>query len=545
MRRTVLPLLLVSAGCARLPAPPPAGDTAYAREQVALALATPAAPPRDEGRVLREAVAALEPGAAAARASIDAAGETEGLLDVRTAEAQAVVDKARDAAGGDAFLGAAPLDLETVLLATYARNPDVEASRATWRATIRLYDQATSLEDVLLRYRAFARLSSPPVAAKAMGEAAFPYPGVLALKGEMIAAEVRMAREAARMRLRDVLASAAMAHADLAARAEEVALRAELVSLADRVLASARARVRSGTATQAELLEMEAERAMLENDRVRALAAAAEAAARLNSLLARDARAPIVAGPLPAPPSATPDLLALLALAERYAPEPRMARAEAERTAVAIRMAEAMLFAARAPGAAVEAPMAGAGKGSAMPPERTGARGPGRSVGGAMGAGMAPSPGAPLPAASMPGEVGTPATPPAPGAPASLGADLGWIAELRERRVARERQAEEGTLVAARGVATAHLGLDNARRMHLLTSGTTVPLATQAVEERMRLYEAGRSDFAEVFAALRRVVDARLGALAARQMYAEAAAKLWMSAGARPSAVPLGVGGVK
>jgi hypothetical protein len=543
MKTTLLPLIVLIGGCSRLPPPPPAGDTAFAREQVLRARGTPSAVPRDEARVLRETVAALEPEAAKALREIAAGSEAEGLLALESPGVGDTTVVLRDASGGDALLAGAPLDLETILLATYARNPDVESSRAEWRSTIRLYDQASALEDVLLRYRAFARLGTPPAAAKGMAEAAFPYPGVLALKGEMIGAEVRMATENVRMRLRDALASAAMARADAAARAEEASLRAELVGLADRMLAAARARVRAGTGTQAELLEMEAERAMLENERLQAIAARAEAGARLNTLLSRAPGAPIALQPLADPPASTPDVAVLLSLADRYAPEPRMAKAEAERTAIAIRMAEAMLFQSSPPGAVAVRPMDGAQAGEmsgaadsgatmAGPPRPAmgGSMGGLRTDGGGPGRRATPTPGLP------PGSEGPMSAAPQ-AVPAAIGAELGWIAELRERRVSLERKVEEAHLAASRAVVLAHLALDNARRMHAVAVGSTIPLATQAVEERLRLYESGRSDFAEVFGALRRAIDARLGAVTARQMYAEAEARTWMAAGARPSVV--------
>ncbi len=543
MKRPLIAMVALATACTRLPAPMPAGDTPYAREQIELARAAPPVRPHDEARALRDAAAALEPSAVEARRGIEAAEEAEGLLDLAAPGAREVVAKVRDRETGEAFLSAAPLDLETVLLATYARNPDVEAARATWRSTVRLYDQATYLEDVLLRYRAFARFATTPVASKAMGEAAFPYPGVVALKGAMIAAEVRMAREDTRMRLRDALASAAMAYVEAAAREEEARQRAELVGLADRMLTAARARVRTGTATQAELLEAEAERAMLENDRVQTLAAESEAKARLNTLLARDPTAPISLRPLSDPPAETPALAPLLALAERFAPEPRMARAESERTAIAIRMAEAMLFAVPPPGALAGLGMSRDASTSMGPATDRAPVGPRTAAGGGMGTAMtsgARAAGGSETASagdSMPPSGESASTAPAPAVPAALGADLAWVAELRERRVSLDRKVEEASRTAARRVVEAHLALDTARRMYALTVAKTIPLATQAVEERMRLYESGRATFSEVFESLRRVVEARLGAVSARRMYAEAEAKTWMAAGARPSVV--------
>ena len=57
------------------------------------------------------------------------------------------------------------------------------------------------------------------------------------------------------------------------------------------------------------------------------------------------------------------------------------------------------------------------------------------------------------------------------------------------------------------------------------------------VEERLTLYEAGRGEFAELVASMRRRLDAAHDAVAARHDYFMAQAMLWMAVGARPELV--------
>ncbi len=538
--RGLLPAVaLIAGGACSGPIPVKDGDTDYFREQVALARTARPVVPGEEAKAVREAAEALRPLADASQAEIDANADAEGLLDLSSPAAKDVMARASDPAKAEALLSAGPLELETVLLAAYARNPDVAAAKATWRSTVRMYDQATYLEDLLLRYRAFAKTASPAGASKAMGEAAFPYPGVVALKGEMIAAEVRMMREDARMRVRDVLAAAAMAWVEAGAKDREVKVEGEQVSLLERAVSAARARASTGSGMQADLLETETELAMAKNRLAQAAAAAAAAKGRLDTLLARDPTAPIAVAPAADPPAETPALAPLLDLAAKYAPETRAARAEAERTAVAIRMAEAMLFAPPPLGSAAglgmpenpagtppaKAPAARPGGGAAN-------EGMGTMGGSSGGTGAAKAP--PMPAGGMPAPGGA-EVPPA--APATFGGDLAWVAELRERKVALDRAVEEAARKAARDVVAAHLDLDAARRMFALAAKTTVPLARQAAEERLRLYESTPEGFAEVVEALRRSLSAREEEISARQMYGEAEAKAWMAAGARPAIV--------
>src|SRR5204862_6951301 len=120
---------------------------------------------------------------------------------------------------------------------------------------------------------AFADRAMPPVGAARMRDAAFPYPGMAALKNEMLDAEIAMARETLRMRVRDVFAAAADAYHTAAHHEREVKLRDEQLSLARRMASATKSRVESGRGLQAELLEMESEVAMAENEREHAVTA--------------------------------------------------------------------------------------------------------------------------------------------------------------------------------------------------------------------------------------------------------------------------------
>jgi outer membrane protein TolC len=314
-----------------------------------------------------------------------------------------------------------------------------------------------------------------------MKNEAFPYPGVVALRAEMIDRESEMARETTRMRLRDALVAAADAYHVAVHHGEELKLRDEELALADRLVAATKARVATGSSPQAELLSMEIERANAENDRAHAATSLARSRAELNSLLARDVAAPLDLSPheRETPPADAAPVAPLLALARRYAPEIRMARAEAARDAAALKMAERMLSAPPAPGETM---------------------------------------------------VGEPSA-------AAFGADVAWVERLRERHAALERAAEEAVRATERRVLAANDAMEAQRRMYVVASTTAAPLAAQAVEEQKRLYESGRGGAADLIAAYRRHLDARHDAVAARHDYLRARAELWAAVGARPELV--------
>lgn len=519
-------LAFALSACTALDIPPE--ETPYFREQMAIAHAAPrAVPPREEAAVLRDAAAKLDLRAAAETERMKRGDETEGLLDVTSADAKSFLASISDPKTAEAALSSTTFDLDRVLLAVFSRNRDVAAARAEWSATVQMYDQATYLEDLLLRYSAFARLATPRVGAAPMRDSAFPYPGTVALRGEMIDREVAMAREMTRMRLRDALAAGSDAFHTATHHEEELRIRDEQLALADRMVAATRALVETGRRPQSELLEMETERAMAANDREHAVTSLARARGELNALIDRDPAAPLVLAPHvhAAPPDEATPVEPLLALARKLSPEVRIARAEAERTAAALRMAEAMLFAAPAPGALVRS----AAMDDAMPS-------PSMEQGERPGAGGMGAMGAPRGAAEK-----SPQAPPLPprDAPPSgaFGSDAAWVAQLRERHASLVAAADEAVRAAERRVLTAHYELEAQRRMFIVAAKTEEPLASQAVEERLRLYETERADLADVVTSMRRRLDAAHDAIAARHDYWAAESKLWMAVGARPELV--------
>jgi len=527
MRSLRLMTLLTLAACTALEIPP--SETTYYSEQLAIARAAPsAAAPGAEAAALRDAAAKLDVRAAAESERISRGDETEGLLDVRTPAAREFLAKLVDPKSAQDVLATTPLDVERALLAAYARNADVAAARATWTATTLMYEQATYLEDTLSRYSAWTRLATPAVGASPMREAAFPYPGVVALKGEMIDREVAMAREMTRMRLRDVVVATSKAWHTAVHHGDELNLRDEMLSLAKRAAEATRARVASGKGPQAELLEMESDVAMAENDRLHAVTSLARARAELNTLLARDPNAPLVlsAHLHEDPPADAAPVEPLLALARRFSPEIRIAQAEASRSAAAIRMSEAMLFAAPAPGSVASVRPMGASMPAAA--ATSGASTTADAMGGAMPAARESPPSVP----SLPPRDVAPS-----GAPAAFGPDVAWISEMKARHAGLERAAEESVKAAERRVLVAHDEMEVQRRMYVLAAKNTEPLSAQAVEERLKLYEAGRGDFGGLVASMRRRLDAAHDAVAARHDYFMAQAMLWMAVGARPELV--------
>jgi outer membrane protein TolC len=174
------------------------------------------------------------------------------------------------ASADDPLAGQAALDREALIAAVLARNPSIAAARWAWRAALARYPQETALEDPMLDYElAPASLGSSSVDA---GHAvaltqAIPFPGKLALRGEIALAEAEAAagdHHAVRLRLA-LLASLLFDQAHLVERKLAVndAHRALLAELREIAVA----RYEAGLANQQDPLEAElAESELLHRD---------------------------------------------------------------------------------------------------------------------------------------------------------------------------------------------------------------------------------------------------------------------------------------
>ena len=107
----------------------------------------------------------------------------------------------------DPFAGHAVLDRHALIAAVLARNPSIESARWAWRAALARHPQETSLDDPMLEYGvAPASLGSSRVDAghRVALSQALPFPGKLALRGEIALAEAEASardHDAVRLRL--------------------------------------------------------------------------------------------------------------------------------------------------------------------------------------------------------------------------------------------------------------------------------------------------------------------------------------------------------
>jgi outer membrane protein TolC len=183
------------------------------------------------------------------------------------------------------------LDRVAIVAAVLARNPDLEAARATWRASVAAFPSAVALDDPMASY-AFAPFSigsDAPFGQQVEVSQKLPWPGTRQLRGDAAIADAESAQADVESLRLDLAEAAVQAFDDdyIAVRALEINHHHR--ELLERIEKSAIAQYIAGHASQqdplearAHIIELERERLMLEQQR-------RVAVAMLNRLLHRKA----------------------------------------------------------------------------------------------------------------------------------------------------------------------------------------------------------------------------------------------------------------
>ncbi len=203
--------------------------------------------------------------------------------------------------GDDVPLGNESLDRAALVAAVLARNPDLDAARATWRAATAAYSSTTAIADPMLTYEVAPfsiGAADVPFGQRIEVSQKLPYPGKRRLAGASVLADADAA-QADYATLRLELAEATVHAFDdyyLAARALEVNTHHH--ELIERVQKSATAQYVVGHASQQDPLEAEGELITLDRERLMLETQRRSAVARINRLLRRRSDAV-----LPPPPN--------------------------------------------------------------------------------------------------------------------------------------------------------------------------------------------------------------------------------------------------
>lgn len=243
----------------------------------------------------------------------------------------------------DPFAGAAVLERAALVQAVLERNPTLHAARYAWRAALERAPQVASLDDPMLGFgvapRSFGS-SEVDDGTRIDISQRLPFPGKLALRGEVAAFEAEAASQdfqAVRLRLA-ALASRLFDEYYLAARSFEV--NAQHVALLQELQHVAAARYEVGDASQQDPIQAEVEHSHALHREIVLRTRLRVAAEQILTLLHRPAEAELPPPPrqlvLPEELPDEPDALAAEALSSRPDVAAASARVRAGESAVAL-----------------------------------------------------------------------------------------------------------------------------------------------------------------------------------------------------------------
>ena len=216
-----------------------------------------------------------------------------------------------------------------------ARNPELVAARKQWEAAQNRIAQARSLDDPIVSVQLW-NIPQPFKATQADNSIFglsqnFPFPGKLALKGDVASRSAEMTEQLVRAKERELVARLKRDYYDLFVAQKAVQIHHEQVDLLRQFVAIANARFRGGMGSQADVLKAQVELSLLLQHLPVLEQRRKTAEAMLNTLLDRNPSLPLgmAQEPVLLPLEESVDDLHRLALSER--PELKAAELDVQR----------------------------------------------------------------------------------------------------------------------------------------------------------------------------------------------------------------------
>ncbi|HEY6000020.1 MAG TPA: TolC family protein, partial [bacterium] len=391
--------------------------------------------------------------------------------------------------------------LETLEALTLLRSPMIAAKEREAKAALEGFDQAEQIDVVLRRYASLVAAGMGNGAAAGMARPPeFPFPGVLALKGRIVAETVRAAREELEAARRDALTMARKSYWELRYVVGAIEATSRTIDLLENLSASVSARYEAGETSFQDVVRARIEREKALEELKTLAGERRNMEADLRGILALSPRV-AVGTPAPREMAATlPDQQAVERLALERRQEVRAADAMVHRMELMLEMVETMTY----PG--FDLGLTPAAGGLALP-----AAAPGSGAdAGAMGAERA--------------RVEPPQRP-------FFAADESYLRELRQRVAMQRSERDAARAATLVGVRAAWFGLDRARRTAVLYGERVLPLSQSAIDASLRGYTAGRVAFSDLLESFTGWLEGNLALERARADAGSARAVLEAAAG--------------
>jgi len=373
--------------------------------------------------------------------------------------------------------------LENLEALVLLRSPEVQTKEREFRATIEAYSQVQYLDDILRQYTAFTVSLMTGIGNMEDPEAMalkFPFPGVLALKGEVVTQEVRQAWEELEMARRSAVTSARKAYWELFYNRRAREIMGEMLNLLDNLKAAASARYAAGVANFQDVIKVNIEKEKVKEELKSLAEEQHNREAEIRQLLTLPPSAQ-VGRPAPRDPGrGVPALDGLYPLARERKQELRRMRAMIGKMERMIEMAETMIY----PGFSLNFSLYDKDEVSRV------------GSGGAMRDSF------PVTTTSSMGE-GLPKMP-------WYGTNDAYLRETRQRLEALKKDLQMNEASTLLEVREAWFRLDRARREESLFGERIIHLSKAALEASTRGYSAGKVSFSDLIESYTGWLDANL-----------------------------------
>ena len=161
--------------------------------------------------------------------------------------------------------------LKTLEMLTLIRNPGIHAAESRVQAERQAFSQVSELDAVLEQYTAFTEglmTGVGPMKGKDSIRMKFPFPGVTALKGEVVAQSVKAAAETLEIARREALTDIRKTYWNLLYVRKSREIMAETLELFRRLESVAGTRYRSGNTSYQDVIKVTIQSSILEEDLV-------------------------------------------------------------------------------------------------------------------------------------------------------------------------------------------------------------------------------------------------------------------------------------
>lgn len=237
--------------------------------------------------------------------------------------------------------------LEELQVLAWVRNPGIKAAEHNLKASLEAYNQVTNLDEILRQYSAFTKELMTGVGSMESGEAMevkFPFPGFLALKGEVVTQEIKASRESLEIARRMALTNIRKTFWNFlyVRRAQEIFR--EMLALLQHLERVATSRYETGQTSFQDLIRVRIERNKMEEELKTLGEEQRNLEAKIREILNLPPETPIGSPRFQHPPKAVPHLSALYASALEKKQELRQMRAMIGKMERMIEMAETMIY---------------------------------------------------------------------------------------------------------------------------------------------------------------------------------------------------------